>query len=194
VKRFNFAIFVLVIAALSPSSAYAQLGANSGMEFVEAVRNSDGNKADELLHGHPGIVDARGGDGNTGLMVAVQRRDDQWTGFLLNQGADPNLPGANGDTPLIAASRIGFDTAVEWLLEVGAKVDGTNKMGETALIAAVQQRQVPVVKLLLNAGADPDKRDSAQGFSAREYAARDPRARDILQLINNKKPKVSAAR
>ena len=28
------------------------------------------------------------------LIVAIARRDDEWTGFLLNQGADPNLAGA----------------------------------------------------------------------------------------------------
>lgn len=193
-KGLNLAMAALAMAVFGPAPAIAQLGSNPGMDFVEAVKNSDGNKASTLLEGNPGIVNARGGDGNTGLMVAVQRRDDQWTGFLLNQGADPNLPGASSDTPLIAASRIGFDTAVEWLLEMGARVDGTNRRGETALIAAVQQRQTPVVKILLNAGADPDKADSLQGYSAREYAQRDPRARDIQQLINSKKPKGAVSR
>ena len=75
--------------------------------------------------------------------------DEDWTGFLLNQGADPNLAGKGGDTPLIAASRIGFDQAVEWLLGMGAKVDLANKMGETPLIVAVQQRQAPIVRRLL---------------------------------------------
>ena len=32
------------------------------------------------------------------------------------------------------------------------------------------------------------------GYSARDYAQRDPRARDILKLINDKKPKAAAAR
>ena len=52
-------------------------------------------------------------------------------------------------------------------------------MGETPLIVAVQQRQPPIVKLLLAAGADPDKTDSAAGYSARDYAKRDSRAREI---------------
>ena len=54
-------------------------------------------------------------------------------------------------------------------------------MGETALIVAVQQRQPPVVKLLLEAGANPDKADHAAGYSARDYAKRDTRSREILQ-------------
>jgi ankyrin repeat protein len=66
-------------------------------------------------------------------------------------------------------------------------------MGETALIIAVQQRDVPMVRMLLEAGANPDKPDSAAGYSARDYATRDPRARDILKLINDKKPKAAAS-
>jgi ankyrin repeat protein len=164
-------------------------------DFIDAVKKSDGDKVQELLRSHSpaSLVNATDGDGNTALMIAVNRRDEQWTAFLLNQGADPNAGGRNGDTPLILASRIGFEQAVEWLLATGAKVDGTNKMGETALITAVVQRQAPIVKVLLSAGADPDKQDTAAGYSARDYAQRDPRARDILQLINAKKPKAAAA-
>jgi hypothetical protein len=60
------------------------------------------------------------------------------------------------------------------------------------LIIAVQLRETPVVRLLLNSGADPDKADHAAGFSARDYAERDPRAREILKLIEDKKPKSPA--
>jgi hypothetical protein len=45
------------------------------------------------------------------------------------------------------------------------------------------------VKALLEAGADPDRTDNVAGYSARDYANRDPRARDIQKLINDKKPK-----
>jgi hypothetical protein len=40
--------------------------------------------------------------------------------------------------------------------------------------------------MLLNAGANPDKADSAAGYSARDYAKRDPRAREILKLIDGR--------
>ena len=49
-----------------------------------------------------------------------------------------------------------------------------------------------MVKLLLDAGADPDRTDNVAGYSARDYASRDPRSRDILKLINDKKPKAAS--
>jgi ankyrin repeat protein len=162
----------------------------NGNDFVEAIKKSDGDKAIQILTNKPkGIVDSKDGDGNTGLIVAISRSDEQFTGWLLNQGADPNLAGKGGDTPLVAAARVGFSQAAVWLLGLGAKVDNANRMGETPLIIAVQQRNLPMVRQLLDAGANPDRPDSAAGYSARDYAARDTRSRDILKAIDDKKPK-----
>jgi ankyrin repeat protein len=192
VKQLGFAL--IVGFALLAAPAAAQSLSTPGGDFVEAVKKSDGDKATEALTGHPaGIVDTKDGEGNTGLIIAINRSDEAWTGFLLNKGADPNLAGKGGDTPLIAAARVGFQNAIEWLLGLGAKVNAPNRMGETPLIIAVQQRETPVVRLLLNAGADPDRTDHAAGYSARDYATRDPRAREILKLIEDKKPKSSTA-
>ena len=182
------ALALLVVEA----PAIAQLSYDS-LDFISAVQKRNGDKAAQLLNDHPTIVDARDGKGNTALIIAISRGDSDWTGFLLNKGADPNLQGAAGETPLIAASRIGFQDAAEWLLNLGAKVDGTNRQGETPLIIAVQLRQVQMVRFLLEHGANPDKVDAAQGYSAREYAERDTRGRQILQLIQNKKPKPGAS-
>lgn len=190
-KRFGFAF--VVATALTVAPAAAQVLTTPGAELVEAVKKSDGDKATQLLESSPkGIVDTKDGDGNTGLIIAINRSDEPWTGFLLKKGADPNAPGKDGDTPLIAAARVGFEQAMEWLIGLGAKVDADNRMGETPLIIAVQQRDLPLVRLLLKHGANPDKTDSAAGYSARDYARRDPRAREILSLINEVKPKGAA--
>jgi len=192
VKQLGFVYFITALLVASP--AFGQSLTTSSYDFINAVKKSDGDKALQVLADNPkGIVDTRDGDGNTGLIIAIDRSDEQWTGFLLNRGADPNLPGKGGDTPLIAAARVGFEPAVEWLIALGAKIDAANRMGETPLIIAVQQRNLPIVRLLLNGGANPDKTDAAAGFSARDYAARDPRARDILKLINEKRPKSPAS-
>ena len=192
VKQLAFGLIFLSSLAVTP--AFAQLASTPGADLVDAVKKSDGDKATQILSSRPaGIVDAKDSDGNTGLIIAINRGDEQWTGFLLNKGADPNLAGKGGNTPLISAARIGFDNAVEWLISLGARVDTANRMGETPLIIAVQQRETPIVRLLLNAGANPDKTDNAAGYSARDYASRDPRAKDILKLIQDKKPKGASA-
>lgn len=189
----SLGIAVLAATLLTAGApALAQRSVDS-FDFVNAVEKGDGAKAAQLLNDHPTIIDSRDGKGDTALIMAISRNDSDWTGFLLNKGADPNLPSTRtGDTPLMAAARIGFQDAAAWLLGLGARIDGTNKLGETPLIVAVQLRQVPMIKFLLNHGANPDKVDAAQGFSARDYATRDNRSRQILQLIEAKKPKPAA--
>ena len=69
----------------------------------------------------------------------------------------------------------------------GAGVDRTNKLGETPLIVAVQARQPLVVRVLLENGANPDKRDSAAGYSARDYARRDARSGELVRMMDSVK-------
>jgi ankyrin repeat protein len=190
-------ILNILIAAVGLGAIAAPAGAqyvNPQDKFVQAVKDRDGTKAMEALNDSPtGVLNARDGEGNTPLLIAIARSDGEWTPFLISKGADVNLPGKGGDTPLIAAARVGYLDAVEWLLKAGAQVDQDNRMGETPLIVAVQQRQLPIVKLLLDVGANPDKPDSAAGYSARDYATRDTRSRRLLQMIEAKKPKPTSA-
>ncbi len=181
-------VLVAVATMLAAQPAAAQtLGRD---DFVAAVRERDGTKAMEMLRSRGKLaLNSRDDKGMTGLIVAISRQDDDWTGFLLNQGADPSLAARNGETPLIAAARVGYLGAAADLIRAKVKVDTTNGQGETALIVAVQQRQTAIVKLLLAAGADPDRSDSAAGYSARDYAKRDSRSREMLKLIEAKKPK-----
>lgn len=175
---------------LAAAPAAAQLAGSDGEAFVMALREGESSKALELAE-KPGstVVNYRGGDGNAGLHIVMRNRNANWVGFLLSRNADPNLGDKNGDTPLILAARMGFTEGAARMLMGRALVDKTNKLGETALIVAVQQRQPAIVKMLLEAGADPDKTDHASGYSARQYAKRDNRSRDITSLIDTVKAK-----
>jgi ankyrin repeat protein len=193
-KSLKFALAAVGLALIATPAIAQDIGSGpDSQQFVDAVQKRDGDKATQLIENHPRIINARDSHGDTALIIAIKRSDSDWTGFLLHKDADPNAAGAAGDTPLIAAARVGFDEAAEWLLGLGAKVDEDNKMGETPLIVAVQQRDARLVKLLLDHGANPDKTDAAAGYSARDYAKRDPRAREILRMIDNKKPKDATA-
>ncbi|WP_395624026.1 ankyrin repeat domain-containing protein [Sphingomonas daechungensis] len=178
-KRFALIAFALAAASAPVAAQYV----SDAEPFLTAVRSRDGNKATELLESRPALLNSRNLKGETALTIVIARGDDLWTKFLLGKGADPNLADGGGNTPLIVAARVGYTDAVDMLLQLGAKVDATNKMGETALILAVQQRQLESVKLLLARGANPDKKDAAAGYSARDYAKRDTRNREIIATI-----------
>ena len=181
---------LIALALLAASSPSAAQYVSDAEPFLTAVKSRDGNKATEMIEARPTLVNSRNARGETALNIAVGRSDDNWTKFLIGKGANVNLATSNGDTPLITAARVGFTDAIDLLLQLGAKVDASNKMGETALILAVQQRQLDAVKLLLVKGADPDRKDTAAGYSARDYAKRDTRNREILAAIEGvgKKP------
>jgi ankyrin repeat protein len=176
----RFALIGLAMIVAAPAAAQYVSDAEP---FINAVRDRDGDEAMSLMGSRPTVVNSRNAKGETALNIAISRSDDLWTDFLLSRGADPNLQQSNGDTPLIAAARVGYIGAIEQLLARGAKVDLANRMGETPLIIAVQQRELDAVKLLLSKGANPDKPDSAAGYSARDYAKRDTRTPQVLAAI-----------
>lgn len=175
--------------------AYAQDSGYDGAQFVKAIQDGKLDDAYKLFTGKPTLANARDFNGQTALVAAIDKGEEQWAGYLLKEGADPNLPGAMRETPLMAAARRGLPQVVDWLIQLGAKVDADNNRGETALIVAVQNvqdardPQLAIVETLLDSGADPDKADSAQGYTARDYARQKNRVPKLLQLIQAKKPK-----
>ncbi|MGL5837413.1 MAG: ankyrin repeat domain-containing protein [Sphingorhabdus sp.] len=173
-----------MIASISyPASAQF----SDSYNFLKAVEDRKGDEVEKFIN-EPGsgavIVNTkRDGTGETALHIVTARRDDTWLGYLLQKGANPNLSDRRGTTPLMLATQLGFIEGAERLIRYKASVDATNRSGETALIRAVQLRNTDMVRLLLKAGANPDKRDSVAGLSAREYAAQDGRNNAILGII-----------
>ena len=182
------AALVLALAAVSVPAA-AQIGYGyTGPQFLKAVRERDGGKATQFVEAEGStVVNYRDTDGDAAIHIVTRQRNYNWIGYLLQKGADPNLPGKDGDTALIPAARIGFSEAADRLLAKGANVDKANKLGETPLIAAVQQRQPAMVRLLLEHGADSSKTDRV-GYNARDYAKRETRFPEMLRLIESVKP------
>ncbi len=168
--------------------AMAQGNASEGEAFLKAVEERDGSKAVPMLDNPASrVINYRGLKGDTALHIATRNRESDWVGLLINRGADLNIGDAKGDTPLMITARLGYEQAAVWMLQRSAKVDQANRRGETALIIAVQQRQRRLVELLLEAGANPDKADHSAGYSARDYAKRDTRSRELIKLIETVK-------
>lgn len=155
--------------------------------FLKAVRERKGEDAEKFL-AEPGTVIVNTRDSTTGetaLHIVVQRRDTTWLNYLLQKGGNPNLADKKGTTPLMLATQINFVEGIDSLVKRKAVVDQANRSGETALILAVQLRNSEAVRVLLKAGANPDKKDSRAGYSARDYAMQDGRASAIVSIIEN---------
>jgi ankyrin repeat protein/mono/diheme cytochrome c family protein len=74
--------------------------------------------------------------------------------FLLEKGADPDVPILAGGTPLMAAAARGDDEAMTALIDKGADVNARNSAGETVLMLAATNGDPRAVQLLLARGAD----------------------------------------
>ena len=185
-------IAAAMLAAFTTPLA-AQIGSDSSA-FIKAVREGDGGKATQLL-GAPGSTVANARDPGTGenaLHIAVRRRDRPWTSFMVQRGVDPNAVDRSGDTPLGLAARLGFSEGARVLIAGGARVDGANARGETPLIIATQGRRLDMVQMLMRQGANPDKADSAAGYSAKDYARQDRRSAAILRALEEKRAPAAA--
>ncbi|MEE4288381.1 MAG: ankyrin repeat domain-containing protein [Erythrobacter sp.] len=157
--------------ALRAAPAAAQMMFSQGYEFLEAVKERDGNTVTEMLD-KPGtqVVNTRDlTSGETGLHIVTQRRDATWVKFLLQRGADPNIKDRKGVYPIQISAALGDIDSVEALIEGGAQIDVADAQGETPLISAVHRRDVDLIARLLKQGANPDRNDNS-GRSARDYA------------------------
>lgn len=174
----------LALALLSPVAAQAQFSDN--YNFLKAVKDADGQKVTDLIQ-KPGSTVINSRDvttGDTALHLVVARRDNTWLTFLLAKGANPNLTDNNGNTPLMDAVQARFEEGARSLLTYNALVDKANGSGETPLIRAVQLRDLGLVRLLVAQGANPDKRDTIAGMSARDYAQRDGRTPGLVEALS----------
>lgn len=162
--------FLFAVSAVHPLAAQGQ---SEGYQFLEAVKDRDGDLATEMLN-EPGTQIANTRDvttGENGLHIVTLRRDTLWIRFLLQKGTSPNVRDRKGTTPLQISVRLNHLDGVEALLKGGAEVDIADSQGETPLMTAVHQRNVALVRTLLADGADPDVTDNT-GRSAREHMQR----------------------
>ena len=63
-KSFKIAFAAGMFTLLS-TPAVAQLGGNDGHDFIDAVQKRDGDKATQLIAGHPTIIDTKDDKGDT---------------------------------------------------------------------------------------------------------------------------------
>ncbi|MEO1169343.1 MAG: ankyrin repeat domain-containing protein [Pseudomonadota bacterium] len=185
-SRKAIAVLVAALGAIMmPIPASAQF--SDTYNFLRGVRDRDFATVRDLVEAPSStVINVRDrSSGEAALHIVTRERDAQWVLYLLQQNANPNIRDGDGNTPLHIAAQIGFPDAVNWLRIVNADLNARNNRGETPLILAVHQRHGAIVRQLVDAGANPDIADSVVGLSARDYAARDARAGDILEILES---------
>lgn len=115
--------------------------ADSGEPFARAYRyveNRDVEGLTRVLAEFPGLVRARGTNGNDLLGMAGATGDERLSRALLAAGADPARGNAHGWTPLHQATYSNSPRLLEMLLAAGAPVDVSARGdGGTPLVIAL---------------------------------------------------------
>ena len=155
---------------------------NSRNAFIEAAYSGD---VDILRHlyNHDSFntinINYRDNIGATPLLAAADEGHSAAVQFLLDIGADPNLPQCavfistfcvgTGNTPLLYAVKNNDNNTFLALAQNGADYDLANADGITPLILAANMGNRIAAKALLILGADYSLRDN-NGLSALEHA------------------------
>jgi len=123
------------------------------VRLMQALRDGDGQTFRTLAGADPKVANLKGLGGATPLMQAVLYADTDSVRFLLDKGADPNVPNDAGATALMWA--VDDIEKTQLLLDHGANVNARSDDSRTPLLIASGQRGgSAVVKLLLDRGAN----------------------------------------
>lgn len=125
----------------------------------------------------------------TALMAAARTGSLEKVNALLESGAQAGAADLNGDTALtIAAANEVPPTILEALVRSGAPIDAPDIDGVTALMKAAERGDQAQVQALLGLGANRAIKDKANGWTARDWAAKrdDEQGRAVVALLDAK--------
>uniref|UniRef100_A0AAQ5YQG3 Tetratricopeptide repeat, ankyrin repeat and coiled-coil containing 1a n=1 Tax=Amphiprion ocellaris TaxID=80972 RepID=A0AAQ5YQG3_AMPOC len=107
--------------------------------------------------------------GETVLSAAAGRGRMEMCGFLLERGAELEIPNRRGMAPLLSTSKHGHTQVAELLLKQGADINVSDKQDRTALMLAASEGHTSTVELLLSKGASLSSADQ-EGLTALSWA------------------------
>jgi ankyrin repeat protein len=103
----------------------------------------------------------------------------------LDNGADPNQPGAQKRTPLHKAVGGGHSDIVQLLLENGADTTSLDKGGKTAIHWAALVGSIECAKILLDQGKADLNAKTKMGATACHLAAEDNKIEMLTWFVEN---------
>lgn len=184
-------LFLVLGAAGSLAPAVAQTSAVRPQsyvhetDFVEAVREGDAKKVENMIYGGEKVT-AVDSNGTPVLILAVQYNHAAVVNVLLEQGAKPDRRTSDRATALSLATKAGRTEIVRTLLEHGADPNLYGSSQEAPLLIAARSGNSAIAKLLLEHGADAFESDLT-GRTARDIALekRDQSMIELLQMYGN---------
>lgn len=121
----------------------------NGFRLLNALLHKDENTVlDFIRRRNLMYLDVQCRDGQTPLMVAVNKEYENVIIFLLNNGANPNIKSNDGLTVLHLACRMGKKRTVQCLLDAKADMSLVDKEHRTALQWAENYHHEEVIELL----------------------------------------------
>ncbi|KAG2001188.1 hypothetical protein GB937_010426 [Aspergillus fischeri] len=126
--------------------------------LYEAARNGDLDMVEALVN-HRAQLDAvapNSRDGNTALLIAVERGHGNVVDFLLRKGANVYCRNRKGHSALHIAARKGNLNIAKALINHGdiiGAIGHNDEFRNTPLFLAVQEGHMDVIRMLLNEGA-----------------------------------------
>jgi ankyrin repeat protein len=185
-------LFVAPITISSPADA------QTGAELITAVMYQDLDKVKSLAEAGVDLNYQDKNYGSTALIVACQYNMVEIGKYLIEKGADVNIPANSGHTPLMAACTRSEELA-DLLLEKGADASVALPDGTTAFTTAVVgvlngSISTKITDELLAGGANVDESASsgdAAGYTCLMMAARNA-SQDLVEYLVEKGADVNA--
>ncbi|KAG1661872.1 Ankyrin [Nymphon striatum] len=136
-------------------ASYVHAFDNSEAEEILLINAYEGdiNKVKELLSKDVD-VNAKGDNGETPLLAAVNSGKVDMTALLLSYGADIEARNFQESTPLIIAAQYGHAAITAMLIELGANLSVRDYNGYDPLMIAASRDHNLVVRQLIAFGAD----------------------------------------
>jgi uncharacterized protein len=154
------------------------LSRKGDVALVMAMKEDAPKVATALLAHSKTQLEAANKAGETALMMAALRGNEEWVRRLLERGAAVNRPGW---TPLHYAATGAATALVTLLLEKGADIEAASPNGTTPLMMAARYGNQESAVLLLSRGAKARSTNHA-GLNAIEFARGAGRDKLVTQL------------
>lgn len=145
-------ILFLVAITLTLSVVAMELSENVKEFFASVERNAIQDVVDYWIAPRKVIIDTKNEDGNTALMIAVQKNYIQMVQELLRLHANMTIINKRGQTALTLAIDAGNAPMVTTLLDNGiirGDIDRKDKEGNTALMHAIKTNNMNIIKAVL---------------------------------------------